>query len=70
MRTPLSERVRSARIARGLNQKQLAEVAGIGQGHLSEIESGAKTPTIRTLKRLRDALGLQEAEWTTWVDAA
>ena len=66
----LAERIKQARIDSGLTQKQLAEAAGIGQGHLSEIESGDKRPSLQTLKRLRSALGLTESAWTTWIDAA
>ena len=66
----LGERIQQARQEAGLNQRQLAEVAGIGQGHLSEIERGLKRPSIATLKRLREALSLREDKWTTWIDAA
>lgn len=66
----LGERILAARIGAGLTQSGLSEVSGIAQGHLSEIERGLKTPSLATLKRLRDALGLNEAVWTTWIDAA
>lgn len=66
----LGQRIEKARIARGLKQVQLAELSGLGQGHLSQIEHGEKIPSLATLKKLRDALALSESEWVTWVDAA
>lgn len=68
--TKLGERILAARLEAGLTQSGLSQVSGVGQGHLSEIERGLKTPSLATLKRLRDALGLKDAVWTNWIDAA
>lgn len=67
--TTLARRIRSARVQRGLKQFELAERAGISQGHLSQIEAG-KRPTLATMKKLRDALQLTDLEFQSWVDAA
>jgi len=43
---------------RGLTQQALADVSGIGKSHISQIESGAKTGSVKCLRRLADALGV------------
>jgi transcriptional regulator with XRE-family HTH domain len=51
-------RLRAARHERGLSLGGLAEAAGIGKGSLSEIENGARNPTLSTLYALAGALGV------------
>ncbi|MGH2893684.1 MAG: helix-turn-helix domain-containing protein, partial [Solirubrobacteraceae bacterium] len=51
-------RLRAARQERGMSVGALAAVASIGKGSLSEIENGARNPTLGTLYSLADALGL------------
>lgn len=41
---------------RGLTQQELADAAGIGKSYVSQIESGAKTGSVKCLRRLADAL--------------
>jgi len=41
------------------SRNQLADFAGIGRGHLSEILNGKTSPTLRTLKRISDALEVE-----------
>jgi TRAP-type C4-dicarboxylate transport system substrate-binding protein len=41
----------------GLRQADLSELTGLPASHLSEIERGALTPTIPTLRKIGDALG-------------
>lgn len=49
----------------GLTQKQLAELVGIHQSEISDIERGASAPGYRTLARL--AVGLQaEVAFVPW----
>ena len=55
-------RVRAARQARGLSIGTLAGAAGVGKGSLSEIENGARNPTLGTLYAIADALGLPLAD--------
>jgi transcriptional regulator with XRE-family HTH domain len=45
-------RLREARRQRGLNQKQLAKLAGIDRGYLGEIEQGSRNPTFNVMCRL------------------
>ena len=54
----VGERLRAARHERGLSLAALAEAAGIGKGSLSEIENGARNPTLSTLYALADTLGV------------
>lgn len=44
--------------ARDLTQKQLAEMTGIHQADISRLENGTGNPSLRTLKRLADGLGM------------
>ena len=46
-----------ARNSSGLTQKQLSERSGIAQGDISKLENGNGNPSLRTLKRLADAMG-------------
>lgn len=42
----------AARKRAGLNQKQLADLSGVGQSEISRIESGQGNPTLDTLSRI------------------
>lgn len=53
----IGQRVRVARKAMGLRQTDLSEMTELAASHLSDIERGALTPTIPTLRRIGDALG-------------
>lgn len=53
----LGARIKALREERGLLQKQLAEKAGLTASKMSQIESGRLTPTLRTLRKVADALG-------------
>lgn len=50
--------VRAWREHRGLSQQALAEAAGVSKPFISQIESGARTGTTATLKKLAVALGV------------
>ena len=47
----VGERVRAERQARGLSVGALAAAAHVGKGSLSEIENGARNPTMSTFTR-------------------
>jgi len=55
----VGELVLSARELSGLSQRVLAARAGTSQAAITEIETGKRLPTIRTLMRLVDAAGLE-----------
>lgn len=50
--------IRTFRLRRNLTLAQLSELSGISIGHLSRLENGARTPTVRLLLQLARALGV------------
>lgn len=49
--------IRTARERNGLDQAQLARLAGTSQPHISRIERGAVSPSIATASRLMRVMG-------------
>lgn len=47
-----------ARKESGLTQKELSEKTGIAQGDISRLEKGMGNPSIKTLKRLAEGMGM------------
>ncbi len=56
--TELIETIKSRRIALHVNQETLSLLSGVGLRTLKEIESGKGNPTLSTIQKLADALGL------------
>jgi transcriptional regulator with XRE-family HTH domain len=54
--------VREARMRAGLTMSALAQRCGVSQPHLSQLENGKVSPSIATLYRLANALGLSPQE--------
>jgi transcriptional regulator with XRE-family HTH domain len=52
----LGERLRTARLTRGLTQALVAGKAGIAREHLLRIEAGAVDPSVGTVARIAQAL--------------
>ncbi len=48
-----------ARQENGITQKQLSERTGISQSDISKFERGGGNPSIKTLKRLANGLGMR-----------
>ena len=57
-RERLGVRIRSLREAAGMNQVQLAELAGMQSSHLSRIEAGKYAVTLETVQAIAEALGM------------
>jgi transcriptional regulator with XRE-family HTH domain len=55
----ISQRVRRAREDRGLTQAELAARIGSTQPALARLEAGGVTPSLDTLHRIAEALGLE-----------
>ena len=55
----LAENLVKSRDMSGMTQKQLSEITGIYQGDISKIERGLANPSLSTLKRLADGLGMK-----------
>jgi transcriptional regulator with XRE-family HTH domain len=54
----LIQTVKSRREMLKVTQETLAEVSGVGLRTLKQFESGKGNPTLQTLEKLADALGL------------
>jgi transcriptional regulator with XRE-family HTH domain len=52
----IAEQVVERRKARGLSQKELAELTGTTQSAIARLESGGRPPRIDTLLRIAEAL--------------
>lgn len=48
-----------ARKAAGMTQKDLADRTGIAQADISKLENGNANPSLRTLQRLADGMGMK-----------
>lgn len=51
--------IRTARTEEGLTQKELAEKVGVGEPTINKYESGRQNLTVKTLKKVADAMGLK-----------
>ncbi len=56
-------RLKAVRVAQELTQRDLANRAGVTNGMISMIEQNKHSPSVATLNRLIDALGLSFAEF-------
>jgi len=54
----VGERIIELRTAKGLTTNKLANLAGVSQSHLREIELGKRNPTVETLSYFCDVLGV------------
>lgn len=55
--TPLGERIRRTRVELGISGSKLARMIGKSQPYISDLERSQRTPSLRTLQALADALG-------------
>ena len=56
--TALGQKIRALRLERELQQRQLAEKAGMTPSMISQIESGRLTPSLHTLGKIAGAFGV------------
>ena len=59
---PFGDHLRNLRKARGLTQESLAQQCQMYAPYLGEIERGEKNPTLITLQKLADGLGISLLE--------
>jgi transcriptional regulator with XRE-family HTH domain len=59
----IGERIRRLRKARKLTLEELARTTALSQPFLSQIERDIKNPSVETLSRICDALGVTLAEF-------
>ena len=50
MKTTLSERLKEARLARGLTQKALGDLVGVSQAAIQKIETGKANQTTKIVE--------------------
>ena len=55
----LFQRLKDRREQLGVTQEHLAEIAGVALRTLKEVEAGKGNPTIGTLMKLADVLGME-----------
>ena len=58
----LADRVKNARLAKGMTQRQLSYALRMSEGYVGHLESGRFRPTVATLKSLSAALELTYGE--------
>lgn len=56
MKPALATKIRTARLAAGLTQAQLAEAVGTSQGRIGDYENGRHEPRVATLEKLAAVL--------------
>jgi transcriptional regulator with XRE-family HTH domain len=57
----LAKAVRTARAARGLSQKQLADLANLDPSYVSLLEAGKRNPSISIVESIAKAMGVPVA---------
>ena len=55
-KTELGKKLKAARLEKGYTQQALADLAGIGNVYLGEIERGLKMPSMRSFIKIIEAL--------------
>ncbi|WP_414562864.1 MULTISPECIES: helix-turn-helix domain-containing protein [unclassified Anabaena] len=56
------------RTAKGWSQEYLAEVTGLHRTYISQLERGLKSPSIRVLSHITNALGMKMSEFLQAVE--
>jgi len=64
----LASRIRSARVSRGFTLDRVSELSGLGKGLLSKVENFRVTPSLPTLSKLCEALGMRLSELVEGLD--
>ena len=54
----IGDKIKAIRIAKGLDQKQLADMVGISKSSISEWENCKRAPRMGTLRKIAAALGV------------
>jgi len=62
IRQRLASNLRRLRMGKGLSQEAYADVAGIHRTYVSDIERGARNPTITVIEKLARGLGVDVTE--------
>ncbi|GAA5146922.1 cupin domain-containing protein [Prosthecobacter algae] len=65
----LAQRLRQTRLDKGLTLDEVAAASGVGKGILSKVENFRVTPTLPTLAKLSEALGVKLSVLLDGLDA-
>lgn len=57
--TDIVKQLRKIRRDKELDQQEVAAIAGLYQNHISQLETGRKSPTLQTLNLWANALGYE-----------
>jgi len=60
--TQLGENLKRIRTKKKMSQGDIARALEVDRGYISTIENGKKNPTLATIKKLADALGVSADE--------
>ena len=63
----VGQRIRTIRVGAGLTLETLAERTGMTPARISRVERGVQSPTVNTLERLADGLGVDLGSFF-WTD--
>lgn len=66
----VGSKLKAARAAKGLTQRDLAERAGLTNGAISLIEQNKSSPSVASLKRLLDAVSMTMSEFFSEIEDA
>jgi transcriptional regulator with XRE-family HTH domain len=66
--TGFGKALRQARVQAGLTQEALAEASHLDRTYVSGAERGVRNPSLKTLARLSEALGLHLSDLLATVD--
>ena len=58
----LGQNMKRIRAKKGMSQSDIARALGVDRGYISNIENGKKNPTIATIQKLANALGVSANE--------
>ncbi len=53
----IGQRIKRERLARGMTQRELAVLIGVGVPHVSKIEAGRENPSDELLRKVADVFG-------------
>ncbi|WP_163329431.1 helix-turn-helix domain-containing protein (plasmid) [Desulfurobacterium thermolithotrophum] len=65
-REQLGKRIAHLRKEKGLTQEKLAELCNIDISYVGQIERGLKTPSLKVLFKISNALSLKLEELLSW----
>ncbi|NMF06300.1 helix-turn-helix domain-containing protein [Clostridium beijerinckii] len=60
--------LRKKRLEKHKTQKYVAKISGISQSHISEIENGNESPTLRTVEQIATAIKVHPLELLEFVE--